>query len=161
MEASQPLQLTIVPRKRKNEVKASRQPVVLCKITLRNHRQYSQREAAAKLGISLSALKSACKYFGINKWWLEQSWCDSAPSYSADTSSSEDSKTALDSSCLEVRDTSIYSPPLSTTTQITAFQDRNDLAGYRYQSFFEEEVYEDVMDLMMGCGRQSWSKRSI
>ena len=59
MQNLPPLKITVIPRKRKNAEKNNRQPITLDKETLEEYQQYSQREAAEKLDISLTALKNA------------------------------------------------------------------------------------------------------
>ena len=61
MQNLPPLKITVIPRKRKNEEKNNRLPITLDKETLEEYQQYSQREAAEKLDISLTALTENVK----------------------------------------------------------------------------------------------------
>eukprot|EP00960_Hanusia_phi_P054780 762772-Hanusia_phi.AAC.1 len=58
----------VFPRKRKGEIEKFKMPITLDMAKISNLFHLRQTEAAQQLGISLTALKNACRRVGLAKW---------------------------------------------------------------------------------------------
>eukprot|EP00960_Hanusia_phi_P016960 499195-Hanusia_phi.AAC.1 len=138
MQNLPPLQITVIPRKRKNEERNTRQPITLDKETLEQYLPYSQREAAAKLDISLSALKNVCKFVGITNWASNNEKRNA--NFPRSPQSSEDSETSSQSnsaSSTSGTDDSSIAEPFPSESEFSR--------GWSPRSFFHHEIYEEVI----------------
>eukprot|EP00960_Hanusia_phi_P057318 763527-Hanusia_phi.AAC.3 len=71
---------TIFPRRKAGQDRRNGEPVVLRESTLREHFSLPLKEAAGRLGISPTAMKSACRRLGIKKWpYRTDSQCQNLP----------------------------------------------------------------------------------
>eukprot|EP00960_Hanusia_phi_P000571 14766-Hanusia_phi.AAC.1 len=140
MQSPPPLKITVIPRKRKNEEQNTRQPITLDKETLQEYQKYSQREAAGKLDISLTALKNACKYVGINNWSDFQKASNHIPNFASPASEDSDtmSQTNSSSSSAGTDDMSVYDN--------NTYED--DKIWLRSNSFFHDEIFQEVLEHM-------------
>ena len=79
-DASSDVVNTIFPRRKAGQDRRNGEPVVLRESTLREHFSLPLKEAAGRLGISPTAMKSACRRLGIKKWpYRTDSQCQNLP----------------------------------------------------------------------------------